>query len=80
MLGHLHVLMVFPIPLLVWLVLRRLGGEISTPRFVCAMVLLLAVQFGCAGEVFATTAAFGALALGLALLFTDVEERRRRGR
>lgn len=79
MLGHLHVLMVFPIPLLVWLVLRRLGGEISTPRFVCAMVLLLAVQFGCAVEVFATTAAFGALALGLALLFTDVEERRRLG-
>jgi hypothetical protein len=77
MLGHLDLLLVFPIPLMVWLVLRRLGGEISAPRLVSAMVLLLLVQLGCFVEIFATTAAFGALTLALALLFTEVEERRR---
>jgi len=76
MLGHLDLLMVFPIPLLVWLALRRLGDEISRPRFVAATALLLVVQFGCFVEIFATATAFGAVALGLALLMAEGEDRR----
>lgn len=77
MLGHLHVVMVFPIPLCVWLALRRLGGEIGRRAFVAAMALLLAVQFGCFVETFATSAMLGTIALALALLFTADELRRR---
>lgn len=77
MLGHLHVAMVFPIPLIVWIVLRRVAGEMSIGRFVAAIALLLAVQFSCFPEGFATATVLGAMALGLALLFTASDTRGR---
>ncbi|HVB82147.1 MAG TPA: hypothetical protein VNE82_19625 [Candidatus Binataceae bacterium] len=77
MLSHLHVVQIFPIPLILWLVLRRLNGEIDPRRFVAGMVLLLVVQFGCFVESFATTAVFGAMALGLALLLIEGDMRGR---
>jgi hypothetical protein len=77
MLGHEQIVLVFPIALIVWIVLRRLAGEISARRFVAAMVVLLIIQFGCFIEGFATAAVSGAIALGLALLFTAGDARRR---
>jgi hypothetical protein len=77
MLGHEQIVLVFPIALIVWIVLRRLAGEISARRFVAAMVVLLIIQFGCFIEGFATAAVSGAMALGLALLFTAGDARRR---
>ena len=75
--GHEHVVLVFSIPLMVWIALRYLAGEIKAGRFVAAMVLLLIVQFGCFIEGFATTAVCGAIALGLAMLFTEGDARKR---
>jgi hypothetical protein len=60
--GFEHKVLVFPIPLIVWIVLCRLAGEISARRLVVGMVVLLIVQFGCFIEGFATTALTGGIA------------------
>ena len=75
--GHEHALLVFPIPIIVWIVSRRLAGEISARRLVTWMVVLLIVQFGCFIEGVATTLVSGAIALGLGLLFTEGDAKRR---
>ena len=76
--GSEYKLLVFPIPLIGWIVLRRLAGEISARRLVVGMVVLLIVQFGCFIEGFATTALTGGgIALGLGLLFTEGDAKRR---
>lgn len=77
MLGHLDLLLIFPIPLLVWFGLRFLAAEINTARFVSGTVMLLVIQFTCFVELFATTAFFFALAVLLGILFTDGEQRSR---
>ena len=74
--GSEYKLLVFPIPLIGWIVLRRLAGEISARRLVVGMVVLLIVQFGCFIEGFATTALTGGIALGLGLLFTEGDAKR----
>ncbi|MGA8569281.1 MAG: hypothetical protein WB580_15930 [Candidatus Binataceae bacterium] len=75
--GHEHVLLVFPIPLMVWLALRRLAGEISVRRLVVGMVVLLIVQFGCLIEALATVALAAAIAFGFGLLFTEGDTKKR---
>jgi len=77
MVGHEHALLVFPIPLMVWLVLRRLAGEISARRLVAGMVVLLIVQFGCFIEALATAAVAAAIAFGFGLLFTEGDTKKR---
>ncbi len=75
--AHLLLILIFPIPLAVILVLRRLEAEIRATTFVAMMALLLAASFLLSIEMFATMTLFGALALALASMLSSDESRRR---
>lgn len=77
MAGHEHVLLVFPLPLAVYVVLRRLAGQISARRMTAALSGLIVIEAGCFIEGLATSALAGGVALGLALLFCSADTRRR---
>lgn len=77
--GHLHLVLVFAVPLAVYLPALWLDGALKSLRFVVLMGLTLAVQFALSVEIFATAIMFGAMAIVLALAFTEGETRRRIG-
>src|SRR5581483_10045031 len=58
---HLHTLLVFPIPLIVWLSLRYAAGELHRRRLVATVALLIFAQFMFCAEIVATAALVGAL-------------------
>jgi hypothetical protein len=78
--GHLNLVLVFAVPLAVYLVALWLEGALKPLKFVALMGLTLAVQFTFSVEIFATMTVFGAMAIVLALAFTEGETRRRIGR
>jgi hypothetical protein len=59
---------IVPVPLAVWLVLRRLSDETSVRRFVVALAALIAVQFLTSAEVLADATLFAAIAILLGWL------------
>jgi hypothetical protein len=65
-LGHLHVALVFPIPLLALQILRHLRGEIGDRRLVVTCGLLGALLISFSTELMLTTVVAGLLALALA--------------
>jgi hypothetical protein len=65
--AHLLLILIFPVPLAVLLVLRRLDDEIRAAIFVPLMALTLAASFMLSLEMFATLTFFGAIALVLAV-------------
>jgi hypothetical protein len=65
--GHLHLAVVCAIPLALYLVIRRLQGDLGTVAFVITLGLTLAFQFGISTEVFLTMTLAGAVA-GASLL------------
>ncbi len=67
MLGHLHLVMVFGIPLAVLLTIDRIQGRLSASAYAISLGIVLAAEFFCAPELFATMTIFGAIALALAL-------------
>jgi hypothetical protein len=67
LLAHLNLVAVFPVPLIVLLMLKRLEGEISARRFAILLAALLTVQFLCFPELFATVTIVGGFAFLLAL-------------
>ncbi len=69
--GHLHMMLVFSIPLSAYLALRRLGEEINRRTFTLLLSLLLVAQFLLSLEVFATMTMFGAFALLSGLSFSS---------
>ncbi|MDQ3875380.1 MAG: hypothetical protein M3322_07545 [Actinomycetota bacterium] len=75
-LGHLNLVFVFPVPLAVLLAVAHLDGGLSRRAFLSLLVPLLLLQFGFSTELFATTLAFGALALAVAYLVSDASGRR----
>jgi hypothetical protein len=75
--AHLLLVLIFPVPLAVLIVLRRLDEEISATRFILWMALALAAAFMLSLEMFATMTFFGAIALALAAMLTSGETRRR---
>jgi hypothetical protein len=75
--GHLNLTLVFPIPLMALVALRRLDGEISTRRFTLETAVLLVVQFLCGIEVFATLTLFAGFSLLVALVFSNAESHAR---
>jgi hypothetical protein len=75
--AHLLLILIFPVPLAVILVLRRLEAEIRAATFVPLMALLLAASFLLSIEMFATMTFFGAIALALAAVLGPDENRRR---
>jgi hypothetical protein len=77
MLGHLNLNMIFVVPVLVLLVVRRVRGDLSRPWFVAALALALFLQLGFSSELLATTCFFGAITWAIFLLFATKEERRR---
>jgi hypothetical protein len=76
-LAHLDLVAVFPVPLIVLLTLKRLGGEISARRFAIGLAALLTVQFLCFPELFATITMVGGFAFVLALALFDRDVRAR---
>jgi hypothetical protein len=77
MLGHLNLNLIFVVPLLVLLVIQRIRGDLSRPRFVAALALAMLVQLGFSSELLATTCFFGAITWAIFLAFATDEERRR---
>jgi hypothetical protein len=75
--AHLLLILIFPVPLAVLLVLRRLDEEITAAWFVLSMALVLAAAFMLSLEMFATMTFFGAIALALAAALSTGESRRR---
>jgi hypothetical protein len=68
LLGHLTVLMMFPVPLMVLVTLRRLNEEVSARLFAIVLCALLVAQFLCWPEAMATATLFGAAAAAVAWL------------
>src|ERR1700736_6008566 len=77
MLNHLNLNMIFIVPLLVLLVVQRIKGDLSRPRFVAAFALAMFFQLGFSSELLATTCFFGAIIWAIFLAFATEEERRR---
>jgi hypothetical protein len=67
--AHLVLVLIFPIALAAWLVMRRLNGRIGDRAFVIALALVLIAQAGFELELFATLTLFGGAALVLGYLF-----------
>lgn len=68
MAGHVHLVMVFGIPLAVLLALERVQDRISGRAFAIGLGGVLAAEFLCAAELFATMTILGAIAMLLALI------------
>jgi hypothetical protein len=64
--SHLNLVLVFPIPLAVYLVIRRVEGSVGWVGFLALLSLTLLGLFSISTEVFATTAVFAAIAFILA--------------
>lgn len=69
--GRLHSIFVFPVPLAVLLVIRRLRDEIGSCRFSTLLALCLATVFLCSPEIFATATVFGSMVLFIAWAMSD---------
>jgi len=75
--GHLVEILIFPIPLMVLIVLRRLHDELSPRAFTAWLTLLLLVQFLLCVEQVATLTFFAGLTLMVALIAGDRDLRSR---
>ena len=75
--GRLHTLWIFPVPLAVYYVARRLKGDLTTRAFVALLALVLVVEFLCAAEIFAMMTIFGGVILVLGWLDSPAENRAR---
>ncbi len=76
-LTHLHTVLIFPLPLMLWIVMRRLCEEIGPGRFVVGLALLIALEFALFTEAVATVTLVGALAFLVAIGRSGPEERRK---
>ncbi len=75
--GHLHQVLAFPVPLAVYLVMRRYQDDLRTRSFIVALGFTLAAEFLIALEVFATMTVFGLMAIVLALVLNPPAIRKR---
>jgi hypothetical protein len=78
--GHLHLVVIFCVPLAVLTVVKGLDGAISRSRLCLQLVALLVAQFLISVEVFFTLTVLGVSALALAWLLGGAEIRLRVGR
>jgi len=60
--GFVNLVLIFPVPLLVYLVIRRLEGSLGSVAFVAGFAALLVGLFSISTELFGTAAIFGAVA------------------
>jgi len=77
MLGHLCLILSFPVPLAAYLISRRLESTINTRRFIVLMAAVLISQFLIDIEMFATATVVGTLGFGTGWRFSSPEIRRR---
>jgi hypothetical protein len=75
--GHLHLVVIFCVPLAVLTVVKGLDDTISRRRLCLQLAVLLVVQLLISVEVFFTQAVLGATALALAWLLGGAETRQR---
>jgi hypothetical protein len=75
--GHLHLLLVFPIPLTVYAVLLRLDDRIRDTTFSIFLAAVFIAQFLFAAETFATMIVFGSLSIVTFYYFAEKELRAR---
>jgi hypothetical protein len=61
--GHLNLTLIFLIPVMVHIALRRVDGEISRRAYLICMALLLVLQAGLSSELLADSVWLGAVAL-----------------
>jgi len=66
--GHLNLILVFPVPLLVYLLLLRLDNRLAPFPYAALMAVGLIVQFSFSVETFATMSVFGGITALVAFL------------
>jgi hypothetical protein len=76
MLGHLHLVLIFPIPGAVHLTLRLIDGRIRERRFIALMALCLVTLFLSSSELAFTFVLLGAVALAVAFAFAPAARER----
>ena len=77
MLGHMCLILSFPVPLAAYLIARRLDGGFARRWFVALLTAVLISEFLIDLEMFATAIVVGILGLGMAYRFSSPEIRRR---
>ena len=77
LLSHMVELLVFPIPLTIYLAVRRFQGGLPVTRFVLCLIATLVAQFLLNLEFFAMTAVVGGVAIVIALRIAAERERPR---
>jgi hypothetical protein len=77
MLGHLSLVLIFPVPLVLLITLKRIARETSRSRFVLTLTGCLLLEFGFSLEICATVCTFGALTWLVAIALSPPDTRRR---
>ncbi len=75
--GHLNLTLIFLIPVMVYVALRRVDREISRRAYVIAMALLCILQAGLSTELLAECVGFGAVLLASARFLAPQPQRAR---
>lgn len=75
--SHLHLVLVFPVPAIVLVVLRGLAGELTRTRLTALLTALLLLELSFSLEVLASLTLFGAVALAVTYLMQDAAGRTR---
>jgi hypothetical protein len=75
LLAHLVLILVFPVPLLVYITMLRIDREIGRAGVVTGLIVVLLILFLSSTEIFATATVLGATELLLALLLAEPESR-----
>jgi hypothetical protein len=66
--GHVNLVLIFPVPIAVYLVIRRIEGSLGWVAFLALMTLSLVGLFSISTELFAMATLFGLFALAIALV------------
>ncbi|MGO9058648.1 MAG: hypothetical protein ACLQU2_14855 [Candidatus Binataceae bacterium] len=76
LLGHLSLILIFPVPLSAYLVILRVEGRLSRATFVSLLTILALVIFLCCQELLAATVVIGVLVMAATLLSAGPRFRR----
>ena len=76
MLGHLSLVLVFPIPLVLWIAILRISAVIARARFILLLTAILLLQFAFSLEVLATMYVAGGTAWLATMLFLPGHRKR----
>ena len=74
--GHVNLVLIFPVPIAAYLIIRRIEGSMGRVRFVALLTLTLIALFLSSTELFAMTAFFGGIAFLITLALSGERWRR----